>query len=69
MSNFGRTLDYVGRACIAFVSIVVNITSTLGYFGSILEYFESTLWYIRSSLRHNGSTLGKFDMCFHIHCV
>ena len=52
------TLGYVGSdlACIAFASIVVNITSTFGYFGSPLGYFVSTLEYIGSTLGYIGST-------------
>ena len=54
------TFGYVGStlACIAFVSILVNIWSTFGYFGSTLGYVGSTLEYIESTLRHSGSTLG-----------
>ena len=43
-------------ACLAFASIVVNIPSTFGYFGSPLGYFVSTLEYTGSTLGYIGST-------------
>ena len=45
-------LEHVGSTfySIAFASILLNIRSTCGYFGSSLEYIESTLKYIESSL-------------------
>ena len=43
-------------ACLAFASIVVNITSTFGYFGSPLGYFVSTLEYTGSTVGYIGST-------------
>ena len=52
------TFGYVGSAlaCNAFASILVNIWSTFGYFGSTLGYVVSTLEYIESTLGHSGST-------------
>ena len=48
----GITLRYVGNdlACIAFASILLNISSTFGYFWSTLRFIESSFGY-------NGSIL------------
>ena len=56
----GCKLGYVGSAlaCIAFVSIVVNIEILFGLIGSTLGYIESTLMYIGSTLEYIESTLG-----------
>ena len=51
-------MGYVGSdlACIEYASIVVNITSTFGCFGSTLGYFLSTLGCTGSTLGHIRST-------------
>ena len=51
-------LGYNGSALayIAFESILENIRSTFGYFGSTLGYVESTLEYIGTTLGHSGGT-------------